>query len=76
MISPGTLISNRYEIVEKIGTGGMADVYKATDSRLNRFVAVKILKAEYSTDKGFITRFKNEAQIFFFQSLNSGIIYL
>ncbi len=62
MISPGTLISNRYEILEKIGSGGMADVYKATDSRLNRYVAVKILKAEYSTDKGFITRFKNEAQ--------------
>ncbi len=62
MLGAGMLISGRYEIIEKIGTGGMADVYKATDVRLNRLVAVKVLKQEYSNDKGFITRFKNEAQ--------------
>lgn len=62
MLNPGMLINGRYEIIEIIGSGGMADVYKATDTRLNRLVAVKILKQEYSNDKSFITRFKNEAQ--------------
>ncbi len=62
MADIGMLISGRYEIIEKIGTGGMAEVYKAKDARLNRMVAIKILKAEFSNDKGFITRFKNEAQ--------------
>ncbi len=62
MVNPGMLINGRYEIIEIIGSGGMADVYKASDTRLNRMVAVKILKQEYSNDKSFITRFKNEAQ--------------
>nr|WP_297933605.1 hypothetical protein [uncultured Lachnoclostridium sp.] len=47
MVRPGMLISDRYEIIEKVGTGGMADVYKAKCHRLNRFVAIKILKAEF-----------------------------
>lgn len=57
----GTLLGNRYEIVEKIGEGGMAEVYKAKCRLLNRFVAVKILKAEYSRDTEFVNKFKAEA---------------
>lgn len=62
MLEKGKIIGERYEIEEKIGTGGMADVYKASDKRLNRKVAIKVLKQEFSEDKSFITRFKNEAQ--------------
>lgn len=62
MVKPGMYISDRYEIIEKIGSGGMADVYKAKCHRLNRYVAIKILKQEYSTDKNFITKFRGEAQ--------------
>lgn len=56
------IISDRYEIVDKVGSGGMADVYKAKDQRLNRFVAIKILKPEYSSDKSFVNKFRGEAQ--------------
>ena len=56
------IIAERYEILQKIGTGGMADVYKAKDHKLNRFVAVKILKAEFREDTTFIRKFKSEAQ--------------
>jgi len=62
MVRPGMLISDRYEIIEKVGSGGMADVYKAKCHRLNRFVAIKILKAEYSKDTGFVEKFRREAQ--------------
>ena len=62
MINLGMLISDRYEIVDKVGTGGMADVYKAKDRRLNRFVAIKILKQEYSNDAKFVSKFRAEAQ--------------
>ena len=63
MVKPGMFISDdRYEIIEKIGSGGMADVYKAKCHRLNRYVAVKILKQEYSGDRNFITKFRGEAQ--------------
>ena len=62
MINIGAVISGRYEIIEKIGTGGMADVYRAKDHRLNRYVAVKILKNEYSEDSKFVTKFRQEAQ--------------
>ena len=62
MIKIGMLISDRYEIIEKVGTGGMADVYKAMDRRLNRFVAIKVLKQEFSTDTKFVTKFRAEAQ--------------
>ena len=57
----GTLLLNRYKLLEKIGEGGMGVVYKAKCTLLNRFVAVKILKAELSKDVDFITRFKKEA---------------
>ena len=62
MIKPGMFISDRYEIVEKVGSGGMADVYKARCHRLNRFVAIKVLKTEYSNDKNFVSKFRAEAQ--------------
>ena len=58
----GRLIGNRYEILEKIGTGGMAIVYKARDHVLNRNVAVKVLKEEFTTDAEFVKRFNIEAQ--------------
>jgi len=57
----GTLLLNRYELLEKIGEGGMGIVYKATCHLLNRFVAVKILKTELSNDEDFVARFKREA---------------
>ena len=58
----GRLLGNRYEIVEKIGNGGMAMVYRAKDQVLNRYVAVKILRDEFTTDEEFIKRFSIEAQ--------------
>ena len=58
----GKLLGNRYEIVEKVGNGGMATVYKATDKVLKRNVAVKILRDEFTTDEEFIKRFEAEAQ--------------
>ena len=58
----GRLLGNRYEIIEKIGNGGMAMVYKAKDQVLNRYVAVKILRDEFTTDMEFIKRFEIEAQ--------------
>ncbi len=62
MIKPGMYINDRYEIIEKVGSGGMADVYKARCHRLNRFVAIKVLKAEYSSDSSFVLKFRAEAQ--------------
>ena len=58
----GKVIGNRYEIVETIGKGGMAIVYKAKCLKLNRYVALKVLRPEFREDKDFITRFKAEAQ--------------
>ena len=62
MLKTGMIIAERYEIVGKIGTGGMADVYKAMDHKLNRFVAVKVLKPEFREDTTFIKKFISEAQ--------------
>lgn len=62
MVNPGDVLEGRYEILEIIGTGGMSTVYKAKDTRLNRFVAIKVLKSEYSADMNFVTKFRNEAQ--------------
>lgn len=62
MLKEGMFIQERYEIVEKIGSGGMADVYKAKDHKLNRFVAVKVLKLEFREDTAFISKFQVEAQ--------------
>ena len=58
----GRLLGNRYEIIEKIGSGGMATVYKAKCHVLNRYVAIKILRDEFTTDEEFIRRFNTEAQ--------------
>ncbi len=62
MIKIGMMIVERYEILEKIGTGGMSDVYKAKDHKLNRFVAVKVLKQEFSENANFVSKFRIEAQ--------------
>ena len=58
MLIPGSYLINRYEIIMKIGSGGMADVYKAKDHVLNRLVAIKVLKQEYSTDATFVKKFR------------------
>ena len=58
----GKMLGNRYEIIEKIGNGGMATVYKAKCHVLNRYVAVKVLRDEFTTDEEFIKRFAAEAQ--------------
>lgn len=62
MVKIGMIIVDRYEILEKIGTGGMSDVYKAKDHKLNRFVAVKVLKQEFSENANFVSKFRIEAQ--------------
>ena len=62
MINPGMMISDRYEIIDRVGSGGMADVYKAKCHRLNRYVAIKVLKQEYSSDAKFFAKFRAEAQ--------------
>ena len=58
----GKILAGRYEIIEKIGEGGMAYVYKARDNFLNRYVAIKVLKNEFSKDEVFVKRFRTEAQ--------------
>lgn len=62
MIKIGMIIGDRYEILERIGTGGMSDVYKAKDHKLNRQVAVKVLKQEFSENANFVSKFRIEAQ--------------
>jgi serine/threonine-protein kinase len=62
MLKPGMYISDRYEIIDKVGSGGMADVYKAKCHRLNRYVAIKVLKPEFSDDTNFVKKFRGEAQ--------------
>ena len=56
------MLQDRYEILEKIGSGGMSEVYRAKCHKLNRLVAIKVLKEEFSTDAGFVKKFKLEAQ--------------
>ena len=58
----GKILAGRYEIIEVVGKGGMATVYKARDNLLNRYVAVKVLKDEYAKDEVFVKRFRTEAQ--------------
>ena len=62
MIKEGVLIGDRYEIMGRIGTGGMADVYKGRDHKLNRYVALKVLKREFREDELFVKKFQSEAQ--------------
>ena len=61
MITQGMFIADRYEIIDKVGSGGMSDVYRAKDHRLNRFVALKVLKTEYSEDTKFVSKFRQAA---------------
>ena len=62
MLKPGTILDERYEIIDVVGTGGMSTVYRAKDHRLKRYVAVKVLKTEYSNDANFVSKFRVEAQ--------------
>lgn len=62
MVRIGMFLGDRYEILDKIGSGGMAEVFKGKDHKLNRFVAVKVLKDEFVEDKNFVRKFKEEAQ--------------
>jgi beta-lactam-binding protein with PASTA domain len=61
MIEPGTLIDGRYEVLERVGSGGMADVYLASDQLLGRKVAVKVLHHRFAEDQEFVERFRREA---------------
>ena len=61
MLNNGTILSERYEIIEKIGVGGMAEVYRAKDYKLDRVVAIKVLKPEYSSDPVVVAKFRKEA---------------
>ena len=62
MLRIGMFLGNRYEILEKIGSGGMSDVYKAKCHKLNRYVAIKVLKQEFNSDRNFVQKFRAEAQ--------------
>ena len=62
MVKDAIYLGKRYEVLSKIGTGGMADVYKGKDLMLNRYVAIKVLKKEYREDVNFVRKFKAEAQ--------------
>ena len=62
MLKPGIMLGDRYEIIELVGSGGMSEVYKAKDHKLNRYVAVKVLKNEFSDDRNFVSKFRVEAQ--------------
>lgn len=62
MLKPGMMLGDRYEIIELVGSGGMSEVYKAKDHKLNRYVAVKVLKQEFSDDRNFVSKFRVEAQ--------------
>lgn len=62
MLAKGMFVADRYEIIDRVGAGGMSDVYKARDHILGRFVAIKVLKQEFSEDVNFVTKFRTEAQ--------------
>lgn len=62
MLKEGMYVADRYEIIGKVGAGGMSDVFKAKDLTLGRFVAIKVLKADFAEDLNFVTKFRTEAQ--------------
>ena len=61
-VKDGIILGKRYEVLSKVGAGGMADVYKGRDCMLNRYVAIKVLKKEYKEDENFVRKFRSEAQ--------------
>ena len=61
MLEPGKILGDRYEIIQKIGAGGMSIVYKAKCNKLQRFVAIKVLREEFVKDEAFVQKFKSEA---------------
>ena len=62
MVKIGMMVADRYEVLDKVGAGGMSDVYRAKDHKLNRFVAIKVLKQEFSENTEFRSKFRMEAQ--------------
>ena len=62
LLRAGTFLQNRYEIIKRIGGGGMSEVYKAKCHKLNRYVAIKVLKEEFGKDANFVKKFNIEAQ--------------
>ncbi|MCR5272830.1 MAG: Stk1 family PASTA domain-containing Ser/Thr kinase [Lachnospiraceae bacterium] len=62
MLEKGMFVADRYEVIERVGSGGMSDVYKAMDHILGRVVAIKVLKQEFSEDTNFVRKFRSEAQ--------------
>ena len=62
MVKDGIILGGRYDVISKLGAGGMADVYKGRDRMLNRYVAIKVLKKEYREDEEFVRKFRSEAQ--------------
>ena len=62
MVKDGIVLGKRYEVLSKVGAGGMADVYKGHDQMLNRYVAIKVLKKEFREDENFVRKFRSEAQ--------------
>ena len=62
ILRPGVFLQNRYEILDLIGSGGMSEVYRARCHKLNRYVAIKVLKKEFGADDEFVRKFKMEAQ--------------
>ena len=62
MVKGGIFLGKRYEVLSKVGAGGMADVYKGKDHMLNRYVAIKVLKKEFREDENFVRKFRSEAQ--------------
>ena len=62
MVKDGIVLGKRYAVLSKIGSGGMADVYKGRDQMLNRYVAIKVLKKQYKEDENFVIKFRSEAQ--------------
>ena len=62
MVKGGIVLGKRYEVLSKIGAGGMADVYKGKDTMLNRYIAIKVLKKEYREDDNFVRKFRSEAR--------------
>lgn len=62
MLKSGVFLGKRYEVLERIGSGGMANVYKGKDHKLNRFVAIKVLRSDYRSDEVFVAKFVSEAR--------------